>query len=223
MTLCRLTVPALIATLLATPACSGSGAPAAAPSEAIPAAKIETVAPATAVQSVATATVVQSIAGSSDTDDITAADVAAINAPAGEDVPDPTGDTAAAPTWGWTLTGFYHGKLKGYFTNGFGSAREGTGYLAMHIDAHLPSYTGTGEATEYGNGNTLSFTLSGSVGSYFRYGEFVSMTAVDSTGCPAYGSARRYRDLFEGFVSSAGCGANPNPTSYYFKVRPNKT
>jgi hypothetical protein len=214
MILRRLTVPALVAALLATAACSGGGAPAAAPSDAIPAAALEPVSAAAAVRS---------IAGASDADDITPADIAAINAPATEDVPDPTGDVADAPTWGWTLTGFYHGKLKGYSYNGFGSNIEHSGYLAMHINATLPSYTGTGVATEYGTGNTLSFTLSGSVASYFRHGEYLDMTAVDSTGCPASGSARRYRYLFEGVLYSAGCGANAHATTYYFKVRPNKT
>jgi hypothetical protein len=210
----RLTVPALIATLLATAACSGGGAPATAPSNAMPAAALEPVSPTTAVQSIAVA---------SEADDITPADIAAIDAPASVDVPDPTGDEADASGYGWPLTGFYHGKLKGYSYNGFGGNIEHSGYLAMHIDAHLPSYTGTGVATEYGTGATLSFTLSGPVASYFPHGEYLNMTAVDSTGCPASGSARRYRYLFEGVLNSAGCGANSHGTTYYFKVRPNKT
>jgi len=210
----RLTAPALIATLVATAACSGGGAPAAAPSDAIPGAALTRTSPTTAA--------VQSLAAASDTEDVTPADIAAINAPASEDVPDPTGDAVTTDAYGWKLTGFYHGKLKGFVLNNPGSS-ESSGYLALHIDASLPSYTGTGEATEYGTGGTLSFTLSGSVGSYFAHGEYVSMTAVDSNGCPASGTARRFPHLFEGVLNSAGCGNNAKPVTYYFKVRPNKT
>ena len=224
MTLARqLTAPALIATLVATAACSGGGAPGAAPSDAIPAAAFTRTSPtAAAVQSTASAAAVQSITAASDTDDITPADIAAINAPASEDVPDPTGDAVTTDAYGWKLTGFYHGKLKGFVLNNPGSS-ESSGYLALHIDASLPSYTGTGEATEYGTGGTLSFTLSGSVESYFAHGESVSMTALDSNGCPASGTARRFPHLFEGVLYSAGCGNNAKPVTYYFKVRPNKT